>query len=124
MTKEELRAELEAIYASPSWKITAPLRTVSALTQSVFVHLRRPRVVLFKLLRRIASISFFRRIALLALSVSPRLKERVKRHYANKVLSGLAIAENDRNFVGDESSLPRSARDIFLQLRATRRQQR
>lgn len=43
MSEERLRAELNAVYASISWKITAPLRLANALLRRVFSGLRQPR---------------------------------------------------------------------------------
>ncbi|MFZ6799394.1 hypothetical protein [Undibacterium sp. Di24W] len=42
MTEEQLRDQLDAVYASTSWKITAPLRATSGLFRKIQQLLYRP----------------------------------------------------------------------------------
>jgi hypothetical protein len=58
MTNEQLRAQLDAMYASTSWRVTAPLRLVStvARTSRLFIASPRPytRHAVLGIVRRLA----------------------------------------------------------------------
>lgn len=86
MTEEQLRAQLDAIYASTSWKVTAPLRWLSQIFQKIngiftvpsklFNLFRRmPRAILGK----IVSQPLLRQMGLKVLIYFPRLKMRLKK---------------------------------------------
>ncbi|MFA9273534.1 MAG: hypothetical protein ACEQSE_01550 [Candidatus Aquirickettsiella gammari] len=64
MSEQQLRAELDAVYRSTSWRITAPLRYLSAFVRRSIWHRLTPkvwlRVLIAFVLRRPALVAFIK----------------------------------------------------------------
>lgn len=79
MNEEQLRAELAAVYASTSWRMTAPLRLTMTMVYSVRAFVRNPRPLVGNVLRRAGQVEALRKTGGGALRSFPTLHERVKR---------------------------------------------
>ena len=89
MNEEQLRAELAAVYASRSWRITAPLRAVSSLV-SLLLH---PRRLVGAILRWAVQIPLARRVGGSVLRAFPGLRRRVLNHVQHAPVHVSAIAQ-------------------------------
>lgn len=79
MNEKQLRAELDAVYSSSSWKMTAPFRyvtrTISSLKNTRFSLRSLPgRVV-----RRVVAIPVIKNLALRILKYFPGIERRVRK---------------------------------------------
>ncbi len=81
MNEKQLRAELDAVYRSTSWKITAPLRSLSAFVQRYLIPAISPRrwgaALVSLMLRQTALVVWLKRF----LFRFPRLQTWVRRVY-------------------------------------------
>lgn len=96
MNEKQLREELDAVYGSLSWKLTAPLRHLSAAVRLYIVRPLSPRLYIHHLglyvIRRPRLLRFIEKLA----SVIPGLPERIQRfqdRIAQQVAAELALKE-------------------------------
>lgn len=71
MNEEQLRAQLQAVYASKSWKITAPMRELVALFNRLSALLRHPYRIPGIVLRRASANATLRHYGRLLLRAFP-----------------------------------------------------
>jgi hypothetical protein len=121
MTEDQLRAQLDAVYASTSWRITAPLRFVSGLIKHRTLPSLRLRQRMRSLLGRAIRNPLFRKAGSAVLRAFPSLREplhRIARKYASVPASlspsGLPSAQT-------EAVLSPQARQILAELRMAHR---
>ncbi len=88
MSDKDLQRELDAVYASTSWRITAPLRLLNKL-----LSYARPRQFVLGLIRLALAKPAIRQFALNMVNHFPALKTRLKRHYERAQLQQLAQAQ-------------------------------
>lgn len=90
MNEKQLRAELDAVYRSTSWKITAPLRLLSALVQRYIIRPLSPRrwggALVAIMLRQTTFVLWVKRF----LVRFPRLQIWVRRFY-HRITQGQAV---------------------------------
>ncbi len=77
MNEEQYRAQLEAIYASKSWKITAPLRVMMSFIQRAIALLSDPPSWPGRLLRFAANQPVLRRYGKLFVQTFPHSRNRL-----------------------------------------------
>ena len=77
MNEEQDRAQLEAIYASKSWKITAPLRVIMSLMQRAITLLSDPTSWPGRLLRFAANQPVLRRYGKRFVQTFPHSRNRL-----------------------------------------------
>jgi hypothetical protein len=121
MTEDQMRAELDAVYASTSWRITAPMRFVSGLIKHRTLPALRLRQRLRGLLGRVIRNPLFRKAGSAVLRAFPSLREplsRLARKYASAPASlsqaGLPSAQS-------EAVLSLQARQILAEIRQAHR---
>lgn len=85
---KDLRRELDAVYASTSWRITAPLRLLNKL-----LSYARPRQFVLGLMRLVMARPAMRQLALNIVNRFPALKSRLKRRFERAQLQQLAQAQ-------------------------------
>lgn len=78
MNEEQLRAQLNAVYSSTSWRITAPLRAVSRLVQVRGMSKAEVKVHIVSALRFLAKSAFVRRLGKRVLGYFPSLRNKVQ----------------------------------------------
>jgi hypothetical protein len=134
MNEEQLRAELAAVYASRSWKITAPLRRIIDIARRSWRLLREPRRIPGVILRRAGRYPAMRHLGgKFLLRVSPALHARVLAGMAvpagvtvSYVMAPAAEMQTGAatHVAVPELRIPAAARDVFAELCAARRQSR
>lgn len=117
MTEDQIRAELDAVYRSTSWRVTAPLRFVGALVKHRTLPAFLPRERVRRLLGRIVRNSMVRKIGSAVLRAFPSWRaplQRIARKFASVPVSlspaGLPSAQS-------EAVLSAQARQILFELR-------
>lgn len=78
MNEEQLRAQLNAVYSSTSWRITAPLRTLSGLVRAGKLPRARIKSRIVSILRFLAKSEMVRRIGKRVLSHTPKLRNKLQ----------------------------------------------
>lgn len=123
MTEDQIRAELDAVYRSTSWRVTAPLRFVGALVKHRTSPAFRPRERVRRLLGRIVRHPAIRKIGSAVLRAFPSWRapmQRIARKFASAPAptslgpSGLPSAQS-------EAVLSAQAKHILAQLRQAHR---
>lgn len=79
MNEKQLRAELDAVYASTSWKITAPLRYITRKIISVKNAKFSLRGLIRRAIRYLASIPGIKNVALKVLQYFPAIERRIRK---------------------------------------------
>jgi hypothetical protein len=121
MTEEELKAQLNAVYASTSWRVTAPLRFVGGVARGMIGLFARPRAALREVLKRMARNEAIRRFAVRMLEPFPELKKRIR----NSVIDQLQYAPQPAvslPIMQEEAALSFSAREVLAELRRAKNQ--
>jgi O-antigen chain-terminating methyltransferase len=118
MNDKQLRAELDAVYRSTSWRITAPLRALSSLARRASFAFRAPKQAARRLLQKLASHpklgAYGRRILLRF----PTLKARIRQSLVAPSISKQSAISVDGKFdEGQLASLSPAAQQIYHQLR-------
>lgn len=119
MTEKQLREQLDAVYASSSWRITAPFRFFSTLLKTGRFRIGSPKRLIFSLLHWSARKPSLRYWGQRLLRRFPKLERRV-RHF---VLSGNSVTQNlsspHISLASEEHALTPTARAILAELRKT-----
>lgn len=120
MNEKQLRSELDAVYRSTSWRVTAPLRWLSSFVRRYFLSPLSPRrllaVLISFILRRPKLASFIQG----CLIRFPRLRERIRRLYyrSNRVERVQLVLSHEIELDQTESQrLSPVAQSIYLELR-------
>lgn len=115
-----LNGQIDAIHASLSWKITAPLRvilkTITALHKNLITKIQSSLIKqVRKLLLRIYQITWIKKQAIAILERFPVLQKRLIRimHKQNTYMSNPYY--NNNNIV-NKAYLPKTARNIYSEL--------
>jgi hypothetical protein len=118
MTEQQLREQLDAVYASTSWKITAPFRFFVSLIKPSGFRIGSPKSYLSAIFFRVLSQPRFRRLGQRLLRRFPKLKVRAK----NMILKLNSKALNDFApsfpMSKTEQDLSPSSRTILKKLRS------
>lgn len=106
MNEKQLRAELDAVYGSLSWRITAPLRYLSAFVRRYIFSLLSPKVwkraLVNYLLRKPSLIVFLKN----ALAYVPGLRFRAKSIFRRLVLDTQIEQVPVKQQLNEESQAP------------------
>lgn len=78
MNEEQLRAQLNAVYSSTSWRITAPLRAMSRIVRAGGVSKAEVKARIVSILRFLSKSDFIRRAGKRILSYFPSLRAKVQ----------------------------------------------
>lgn len=119
MTEEQLRAQLEAVYASTSWKITAPLRGIARLRRPFSGIKLSPKRALAALIRYLAGQAFLQRLGRRVFGRFPNVKVRLRslimrsNHMAAGKRTGQALS------YGELEHLSPAAQAILAELKAS-----
>ena len=120
MNEKQLRSELDAVYGSTSWRMTAPFRWVSSLVRRYIVRFLFPRrwlsVLISAVLQRPKLVFFIQGF----LFRFPRLRERIRRLYyrSRQVQTVQSIPSHDKE--GDlvvSLRLSHTAQRLYQELR-------
>ncbi|MBI1770916.1 MAG: hypothetical protein HYR68_00840 [Burkholderiales bacterium] len=79
MNEKQLRAELDAVYSSLSWKITAPFRCVTRTISSIKTIKFSVRSLPGRIVRRVVAITAIKNLALRILKYFPGIERRVRK---------------------------------------------
>lgn len=117
MNEEQLRAELDAVYQSISWKLTAPLRKTFFYIKKIFTHCKR---ILIRSILWFLRKPFILTLGKRLLNYFPNLNIKLRNKYyhlknsANRKIEieQIIFNENDSRI----SSISISASDILNQL--------
>ena len=119
MSEKKLQAELAALRASTSWRITAPLRAVGSMRQQVDLGRLSPGRIIRGVLRRILKNPLLRRLGAAVLTPFPSLRERVRQRVLARAQM---LALNGGHLLkGAEADLSSPAREVLAELRRARR---
>lgn len=122
MSEQQLRAELDAVYRSTSWRITAPFRLLVSLIKQPRTILGLPRRVVRWSIRFVMRQALLNRLAKGVLSFFPNWLERfqqkaqqIRMHEARLAYQAIQLPEvvNSENM----EHLSPAARDIFSKLK-------
>jgi hypothetical protein len=118
MTEKQLREQLDAVYASTSWKITSPLRLCVSLMKSGGFRLGSPKKYLVAILYRALSQPQLRLWGQRLFRRFPKLKARVKRVILK--FNSKALSDFSPKFPVSktEQGLSLSSRTILKKLRS------
>jgi hypothetical protein len=112
MTEEKLRAELAALRASTSWRVTAPLRFVGGVARSLNVRKIYPEGFIRGVLHRIINNQFLRRCGARVLESFPRA-----RRFVLVRAQGLVLNDGGGSIKDMEAELSLPARKVLTELR-------
>ncbi len=119
MSEKKVRDELDAVYASTSWKITAPIRAIGMVLGLVRRKMFRPKKVLVTVIRRLANRQIIRSVAQRVFLRFPRLEMRVR----NLIISAGSGPDVAKQFASpnmySEKKLTPAASIILRRLRVT-----
>lgn len=123
-TEAELKAQLDAMRASTSWRITAPLRLLARAMRGEWSQRLRARRLLDALLGRLARSALLRRSVNALLSPFPGLRARVRNAALPHIVAATArppLLHRAAAPGSAQAQLPRSARRVLADLRAAMR---
>ena len=120
MNEKQLRAELDAVYRSTSWRLTAPLRALSLLVRRLSFALKAPKQAMRRVLQKMASHPTLSALGRRVLLRFPGLKARIRRSLVTpvSVRPNLDMADgklDERQL----TSLSPAAQRIYHQLRSS-----
>lgn len=116
MNENDLKAELEAVYRSTSWRVTMPLRWVGGVFKRSAGLLAHPRAAARAVLGSIVRTQAIRQLAVRALQPFPGLKARVR----NLTIRHLEYVPPNAGILPatkEEASLTLRAREVLAELR-------
>jgi FkbM family methyltransferase len=126
VTAEGMRAELEQIHASHSWKLTAGLRYARRilgprrLALAIYVGAKSAiRPIALRSLLRLASNPRKRRLGRVILGVSPRLRERLRQSVLNEIAQTATVVPDRESQVSTLSPRRKQSGEL-LGVRATK----
>ncbi|MFZ6745765.1 hypothetical protein ACO0LC_21280 [Undibacterium sp. JH2W] len=79
MNEKQLRAELDAVYASTSWKVTAPFRYVVGKIIAIKNTKQNMRSLAGRMIRRVVAIPGIKNMALRVLQYFPGIERRIRK---------------------------------------------
>ncbi len=118
MTEKQLREQLDAVYTSTSWKITAPLRFFSLLLKSGGWRVISPRKMIFWAVNRIARQPRLRALARNVLRRFPRVACYFRKFILDNNLHALTSYIPTFSVARTEQDLTPHAFAILSELRA------
>ncbi|WP_394777604.1 hypothetical protein [Undibacterium sp.] len=121
MTEEQLKAQLDAIYSSTSWKLTSPLRYTAAMLKSSQLRATSVRRVLFGFIRGLGRLPLIRKAGAQILKLVPGLRSRVRNVVLAERLEHLLPRPSLIKQSVGMSELSPSAQAIFIKLQAAMR---
>lgn len=115
MTEKQLREQLDAVYASTSWRLTAPLRFFVSLLKGQGLRAIWPKQLIIAAMHRAAAQPRLRRLGQRVLTRFPNLRMRVRR----AILRGNqgSFVAREAGLASDAQMLTPAARRILHELR-------
>ncbi|MBC3873070.1 hypothetical protein [Undibacterium flavidum] len=83
MSEQQLREELDAVYRSTSWRITAPLRFFMAGLKFLIYSIGSPKKSMIRVLRYLNQYRWIVSAATFVLDYFPGIKKRIRGHVFN-----------------------------------------
>ena len=122
MTEKQLREQLDAVYASTSWRLTAPLRWLVRSLKPSAIRSIAPKRTLAVLIRRVATQPALQRFGQRVLRRFPNTKMRIKRLVLRSNVSahGYAPGLPSGAALGREANLSPPAQAILRELHSLR----
>lgn len=118
MTEDQLRAQLNAVYASSSWKITAPLRFCASFSlKTIRFRLFSPKKLTLAMIRHTVRQPWVERSGQRLLLRFPALKMRIKRVILSANNNAAAAYAFAIPMASEEQAITPAARAILHELR-------
>ncbi len=111
-----MREQLNAVYSSTSWKLTAPLRYCARLFRPGHFSVATARRLLFTLLRGFGKLPLVRKSGAQILKVLPGVRSRVRNVILARDVNALVPAVAEQAIPEEQSRLSPSARAILAEL--------
>lgn len=124
MTEQQLHEQLDAVYASTSWKITAPLRFISSLLKSRGWRSISPRKMIFWTVNRISRQPQLRSLVRNVLRRFPKVEIYLRQFILDNNQHALISYISTFSVARIEQDLTPSAFAILSELRATIKRQK
>lgn len=118
MTEQQLREQLDAVYASTSWKITAPFRFFVSLLKGRGLRGVWPRKLMLTVMHRAAAQPRLRLLGQRILIRFPNLKMYIRRAILRGNEGGYVLREAVCTKASDENMLTPAALSILHELRS------
>lgn len=118
MNEKQLRAELDAVYGSLSWRLTAPLRLLSLTVRRLGFVLRAPKQAARRIVQKIANHPRLGPLGRRVLNRFPHMKARLRHNMlAPAPVKAVAIATDEKLDPQQLSGLTPSAQQLYHKLR-------